>query len=97
MNKENGSDQPARDTTFEGVIPNHVWLNYDNQIHGKDRFVIELQVNGIKKNIMDFYIPGLDQSEGHHCGGHNLTWLFTALNDQISALKERIRELECTK
>lgn len=72
-------NQPAaRDTSFDNIIPKKIWLTYNNQ-GTLDRFKISLEINGIEKVIEDFYIPGLDQSEGHVCGSHNLSWLVGAI------------------
>lgn len=95
----------GRDTTFDNIEPKSIWLSYDNQIHGENRFALELQINGIKKKILDFYIPGLAQDEGHQCGSVNLSWIVTKcleflvpkielIEKENQALRERIKELE---
>lgn len=75
----------ARDTTFDNVIPERVWLCYDNGKHRGPYFKWFIEINGIRKEIESFYIPGIDQREGHHCGSHNLTWILAPLR---SALEE---------
>lgn len=64
----------ARDTTFDGIVPERVWLSFHNTKR-KGYLTVTLEVNGIEKVINELYIPGLDLDEGICCESQNLTWL----------------------
>jgi hypothetical protein len=90
------SEEPARDTTFDGVMPERVWLNYNNGKHNGPYFRFKLEINGIEKELNAFYIPGIDQNEGLLCGSHNLTWILEPLKTAYTALEQECAELRAT-
>lgn len=69
------SDQvAARDTTFDGIKPEQVWITFNN-IDRKDYLTCKIEINGIGKVMHEFYIPGLNPEEGVHVSSHNLSWI----------------------
>lgn len=90
----------ARDTTFDNVECKSMWLDFSN-IQKNDYLTVSLKIDGKEKIINEFYIPGLDRSEGITLHGHNLTWVFNNRNDEIkklkaenAALKEKLSDYE---
>jgi hypothetical protein len=77
-------NQPAaRDTTFDGITPERVWLTFNN-IDRKGYLTVKIEVNGISKIVREFYIAGLHPNEGVECSSHNLTWLLARHTRAIS-------------
>ena len=69
------SEQPAaRDTTFDNIKPEQLWLDFSNTRREGYLSVI-LSINGIEMVIEEFYIPGLSLNEGITLCGRNLTWI----------------------
>lgn len=68
-------NQPAaRDTTFDGIKPERVWIRFGN--YDRDGYLtVTLEINGIDKVIREFYIPGLASDEGVLSESHNLSWI----------------------
>lgn len=90
------TDQIAsRDTTFDNIIPKHLWLKLDN-IKEKDHFSIILEINGISKVLSQPYIPGLDRNEGVHLQSINLSWILQPLLKKIEFFESRASQFEST-
>jgi hypothetical protein len=64
----------AEDTTFKNVKAERVWLSFSN-LEKENYLTVTLEINGIKKVINEFYIPGLSRNEGLTSYSHNLTWI----------------------
>lgn len=88
------SDQvAARDTTFDNSECKSIWLDFSN-IQKDDYLTVSLIIDGKEKVINEFYIPGLNRSEGITLHGHNLTWVFNTRNAEIEKLKAENAELK---
>lgn len=72
MTNQTPKPEPAaRDTTFDGVKPERVWVRIGNcEMPG--RFRVVLEINGIDKVIYD----SIDECDGNISHHTNLSWLF---------------------
>ncbi len=76
----------ARDTTLDGLVPEHLWVKISNcDADKKLRFSLEL--NGISREIFAITPSHADREEGIVLQSTNLTWILTSLRDQLASLK----------
>jgi hypothetical protein len=61
---------PARDTTFDGVKPERIWIGVTN-CNTPGRFQVVLEVNGIEKTIYD----SINECDGNISHYSNVSWL----------------------
>lgn len=86
----------ARDTTFDGIKPEKMWLWLCFRNKKPNHLDVILELNGIQKVIRRFYIPGLDPNDGCLSESHNLTWILRGELEKgiIADLTSRVSFLE---
>lgn len=80
----------SRDTTFDNIKPETMWISFSN-VKKKGYLTVDLSINGIEKELTSFYINGLSPSEGMTLESCNLSWVFNKLkieNDNCSQQHE---------
>lgn len=75
----------ARDTTFDNVIPERLWV-LTRTSPDRKYIKIYIEVNGIEKEVDSIYVGSYD---GIISNAHNLTWILSAAH-----MQKRIDELE---
>lgn len=75
----------ARDTTFDNIIPERIWINHRSSSCRK-YIVWYLEINGIEKEMSRFYVGSYD---GILSESHQLSWILKN--------KEKIDENPCGK
>lgn len=86
------SDQQVaeRDTTFDNVVPERLWISTRTTPDGKHIRVI-VEINGIEKELERIYVGGYD---GVLSSSTQLTWVLNQAND---ALKTKLQAAEADK
>ncbi len=81
----------ARDTTFDGVVPKHLWIKISNcDKDGKLRVYFEL--NGIEKEIFSIVPRYAEKEEGIILQSTNLSWILKD-HSKLEATVKYLREL----
>jgi len=83
LNKVSKMDElePARDTTFDKVIPQRLWIGVTNL--KSDKLQVIAEINGIDKVIWEANPLHCSKEEGLISTYTNLTWLFERYKDHV--------------
>ena len=68
------SEVAARDTTFDDIIPERLWIGVTN-CNGDGKLQIIVEINGIQKTIWSMKPSYAEVTEGLISEFHNLSWV----------------------
>lgn len=76
----------ARDTTFDGIVPERLWIS--SRILDKKYLQIYIEINGIEKEIERIYVGNYD---GIHSSSTQLTWIIQKATEEIKRERNELK------